>query len=177
VSNHASFVLQASDQYVEWQNASQLNQGPPSVQITDVTTGATRTFTPKAPKDMVVEGGPFLAPVGSFVAYTILTPNIAKGLALGSASIPCCVEPVKSAQGRMIVEDFETGAVVLDRNAPVSSSGAAFTLGDSFLVETTDPEHVAFVPAWSSSAPVTVITMPQPNIFSDAEDFTIVRVA
>jgi hypothetical protein len=175
VSSHASFVLQASNQYVEWQNPSQLNASPPSVQITDVTTGATQTFKPKAPKGMVVEGEPFLAPLGPFVAYTIVTPNIAKYLAPSAASIPCCVKPVKSAQGHMIVEDYETGAMVLDRNAPVSSSGAAFTLEDSFLVVTTDPEHVAFIPAWSSSAPVTVVTMPQPDIFSDAEDFTIVR--
>jgi hypothetical protein len=175
VSNHASFVLQASDRYIEWQNASEINSSPQSVQMTDVTTGETRTFRPKAPKGMVVEGGPFLAPIGPLVAYTIVTTNIAKDLEPSMESIPCCVEPVKSAQGRMIVEDFETGAIVLDRTAPVSSSGAAFTLGDSFLVETTDSEHVAFIPAWSSSAPVTVVTMPQPSMFSDAEDFTIVR--
>jgi hypothetical protein len=175
VSDHASFVLQVSNRYVEWQDVSELNANSPSVQITDVVTGATQTFKPKAPKGLVVEGGPFLAPEGPFVAYTVVTPKVAKELAPSSISIPCCVEPVESAQGRVIVEDFKTGARVVNRSAPVSSSGAVFTPGDSFLVTTTDAEHVAFIPAWSPSDPVTVVTTPQPNMYSDAEDFMVVK--
>jgi hypothetical protein len=46
-----------------------------------------------------------------------------KALAPSSASIPCCVKPVESAQGRVIVQNFKTGATMLDRSALVSSSG------------------------------------------------------
>ncbi len=173
VTDHASFVLQSSDRYVEWQDRTE-SRGNRSVPITDLMTGITRTFTPKVPKGMVVQGGPFLAPEGPFVAYTVVTPKVAKSLEPSSISIPCCVEPVESGAGRLIVENFETGSTVLNRSAPVSSSGATFTPGDSFLVTTTDPEHVVFIPAWSNSAPATVVSTPQSGIFSDAEDFTIV---
>jgi hypothetical protein len=172
VSDHASFVLRMSNQYVEWQDVEELNNT--SVQITDVTTGATRTFEPEVPKGMVVEDTPFLAPDGPFVGYSLVTPKVANQLARSMHSSPCCVTPVESAEGRVIVDDFETGATVLDREAPVSSSGAEFTQDDSFLVTTTDDEHVAFIPVWSASAQVAIAGTPQPHMYSDAEDFVII---
>jgi hypothetical protein len=172
VSDHASFVLQASDRYVEWENLAEFN-GSKAVHITDLVTGSTRVFDPKAPKGMVVEGGPVLAPTGPLVAYTLVTPEAAKSLAPSSISVACCVAPVASVEGRLVVEDFDSGATVLARSAPVSSNGTSFTHGDSFLVTTTDDSHVAFIPAWSASAAVTVVATPQPAMFSDAEDFTI----
>ena len=172
VSNRASFVLRMSNQYVEWQDVEELNST--SVQITDVTTGATRTFEPEVPKGMVVEGTPFLAPDGPFVGYSLVTPKAANQLARSMHSSPCCVAPVESAEGRVIVDDFETGSTVLDRKAPVSSNGAEFAPDDSFLVTTTDDEHVTFIPVWSASAPVAVAGTPQPEMYSDAEDFVII---
>jgi hypothetical protein len=172
VSNHASFVLRMSNQYVEWQDVNELNST--SVQITDVTSGVTRTFEPEVPKGMVVEGTPFLAPDGPFVGFSLVTPKVANQLARSMHSSPCCVAPVESAVGRVVVEDFETGHTVLDRGAPVSSSGAEFTPDDSFLVATMDDEHVVFIPVWSTYAQVFVAGTPQPEMYSDAEDFVII---
>jgi hypothetical protein len=176
---NAAYVFGASDQYVEWQTKAQqaeANQKDPtaSVQLTDVRTGSTRTFTPKADEGMVVEGGPVLSPVGTFVAYSEVTPNEVKLLAGSSISPPCCVEPVASVTGRMIIENFATGEVVLDRVAPVSTEGVMWTTDDSFLVTTTDPEHIAFIPAWSAHVEVTTTGAPIESSFADAEDFTIV---
>jgi len=184
LARNAAWDFGASDQYVEWQTQDQqtktdqaeANQKDPTaaVQLSDVKNGATRTFIPKVDKGMVVEGGPVLAPVGPFVAYSEVTLKEAKLLAGSSISPPCCIEPVESVTGRMIVENFATGKVVLNRVAPVSSEGVMWTTDDSFLVTTTDAEHIAFIPAWSADAQVTTTGAPIESSFADAEDFTIV---
>jgi hypothetical protein len=130
-------------------------------------------FKPDVPKGMVIEGEPFLAPEGPFVAFSLVTPKVAKQIQPAFISPPCCVTPVASASGRVVVDDFETGDTVLSRRAPVSSSGAEFAPGDSFVVATADVENVALIPIWSATAPVTVVTTPRPNLYSDAEDFVI----
>jgi len=165
ISSHTYEYLTSSDRYVEWESQSEgqdpllgsampPDAGSQSVQITDVVTGKTRRLTIRAPKGLEIEDQPLLDPENPFVVYSFVTPQGAGKLSVDSSISECCSDPVVSVTGWIVIQNFITGQVVLDRRAPVSDSELDFTPNGSFITEATTPNQFSFVPAWSDTAPV-----------------------
>lgn len=174
ISNHVSEIDGVSARYVEWSNQRELNDANGTVEITDVSSDATRTFSPSVPDGMRLENQPLLSPDGPLVAYTYVSKSVAsKFVASEAISPPCCVTPVVAGSGRLRVDDFLNGKQLLDRQATISNLDASFAGGDSYIVVTSDSDRLLFIPTWSSTSPTTSVETPNSFPFSDAEDFVI----
>ena len=172
VSRHASFVLQASNRYVEWQDVSELSEPPLGSDNGRGGQGAVlNDIQTKCPQRSGRQRGAVPGTSRSVRRIHGIIPKGSEGTrAVCDVDSPVCVGPVKSAQGLVIVEDFETGAIVLRPDAPVSSEWCGIYSRRQLSGHHDRPRACGVRPGVVPLRPGNHHDTPQANMYSDAED-------
>lgn len=149
---HASWILGASDQYLAW-----LPQGaterPGAVEITTVSTGATRKVTLPVSAGNVIWRYPVLAPRGAYLAWMEVSQATMRK---ASASAPLAsVVQVEPLPGRVKVLDLVSGRLRLNRASTIATAGAFdWSADDRYLFVAAGGTSLNVVRTASAAVPV-----------------------
>jgi hypothetical protein len=161
-----------SSSYVIWQGPGCGSHGCP-YEATNLKSHRTRPL-PGLPKGWFANSSYIVAPNGPFVAVEAVSSATEKAIRSGDEiSPPCCYYGVRPVKGLLAVYNLRSDSVVEFRPLTLAVAGRMYWAPDeTHLFLTRDLTQIEAVGAWSSRAPVRVVTVRPAVSSQDLYQFT-----
>jgi len=163
----------AAGQYLVWQPRSATGPRLSSVQITNLSTAATKRIALRVSAGDVTWRNLVPAPQGRYLAWLEITKTTWRKFSLEATS-GAGGEPGIPGSGRVKILDLATGRVVLDRAMTVAWSAALqWSPDDHYLFAASSYTGVSVVPTWSVTAAIRAVQLPGGGGTPDSQQFLV----